>query len=205
LQGSLLQVDISQIIVDEADEPNSLVDFVDAEPLSGQDGRDVDFLSVDADTAAGGDEDVAGGKCYPCVRYDLSPMSRVAHTSKILQSSDFRSPSTIKHPVSKRAKGLCVGTIIARVGPLERGETSKSTGVAGPRRRSTKGDRLDATNALYDDLHEPEVRLWPKIKTAVECPYRVPPFRISKFITSRARSAPTCQCTAHTAASIGRD
>jgi hypothetical protein len=59
LQGFLFQVDISQIIVDEADEPNSLVDLLDAEPLSGQDGGEVDFLSVDADTAAGGDEDVA--------------------------------------------------------------------------------------------------------------------------------------------------
>jgi hypothetical protein len=59
LQGSLFRVDIAQIIVDEADEPNSLVDFFDAEALSGQDGGDVDFLSVDADTAAGGDEDVA--------------------------------------------------------------------------------------------------------------------------------------------------
>ena len=57
--GSLLQIDISQIIVDEADEPNSLVDLLDAEALSGEDGGDVDFLSVDADTAAGGDEDVA--------------------------------------------------------------------------------------------------------------------------------------------------
>ena len=35
------------------------MDFFNAEPLSGQDGGDVDFLSVDADTAAGGDEDVA--------------------------------------------------------------------------------------------------------------------------------------------------
>jgi hypothetical protein len=38
LQGSLLQIDIAQIIVDEADEPNSLVDLLEAEPLSGQDG-----------------------------------------------------------------------------------------------------------------------------------------------------------------------
>ena len=59
MQGSLLQIDISQIIVDEADEPNSLVDLLDAEALSGQDSGDVDFLSVDADTATGGDEDVA--------------------------------------------------------------------------------------------------------------------------------------------------
>ena len=59
MQGSLLQIDIAQIIVDEGDEPNSLVDFLDTEALSGQDGGNVDFLSVDADTAAGGDEDVA--------------------------------------------------------------------------------------------------------------------------------------------------
>jgi hypothetical protein len=59
LQGSLFQVDIAQIIVDEADEPNSLVDFFNAEPLSGQDARDVDFLSKDADAAAGSDENVA--------------------------------------------------------------------------------------------------------------------------------------------------
>jgi hypothetical protein len=59
LQGSLLQVDISEIIVDEGYEPNSLVNLLDAELLSGEDGGDIDFLSVDADTAAGCDEDVA--------------------------------------------------------------------------------------------------------------------------------------------------
>ena len=57
--GSLLQIDISQIIVDEADEPNSLVDLLDAEALSGQDSGDVDFLPVEANAATGGDEDVA--------------------------------------------------------------------------------------------------------------------------------------------------
>ena len=55
MQGSLLQVDI----VDEADEPTFLVDLLDAEPLSGEGGGDVDFLSVDADAAAGSDENVA--------------------------------------------------------------------------------------------------------------------------------------------------
>jgi hypothetical protein len=59
LQSSLLQVDIAQIIVDEADEPNSLVDLLDAEALSGKDGGDINFLSVQADAAAGGDEDVS--------------------------------------------------------------------------------------------------------------------------------------------------
>jgi hypothetical protein len=36
LQGFLLQVEISQIIMHEADEPNAVVDFLDAELLAGQ-------------------------------------------------------------------------------------------------------------------------------------------------------------------------
>jgi hypothetical protein len=38
LQGFLLQVEVSQIIVHEAEEPNAVVDFLDAELLAGQDG-----------------------------------------------------------------------------------------------------------------------------------------------------------------------
>ena len=34
LQGSLLQIDVSQIIIHEADEPNALVDFFDAKALT---------------------------------------------------------------------------------------------------------------------------------------------------------------------------
>jgi hypothetical protein len=41
VQGFLLQIEISEIIMYEADEPNALVDFLDAEPLAGQDGRDI--------------------------------------------------------------------------------------------------------------------------------------------------------------------
>jgi hypothetical protein len=52
LQGSLLQVDVAEIIGDEADEPNALVDFLAAETLSGQHGGDVDLLAVQADAAA---------------------------------------------------------------------------------------------------------------------------------------------------------
>jgi hypothetical protein len=36
LQGSLLQVEITEIIVHEADEPNALVDFFDSELLAGE-------------------------------------------------------------------------------------------------------------------------------------------------------------------------
>jgi hypothetical protein len=35
LQGFLLQVEVSEIVAHEADEPNALVDFLDAEPLTG--------------------------------------------------------------------------------------------------------------------------------------------------------------------------
>jgi hypothetical protein len=43
--------------VHEGDEPNSLVDLLDAEPLSGEDDGDIDFLSMQADAVAGGDDD----------------------------------------------------------------------------------------------------------------------------------------------------
>jgi hypothetical protein len=54
-----LIVEVSQIIVHEADEPNALVDFPDAELLSGQHGGDIDFLAVQAKPPAGCDDDVS--------------------------------------------------------------------------------------------------------------------------------------------------
>jgi hypothetical protein len=36
LQGFVLQVEVSEIVVHEAGEPNALVDFLDAEPLTPQ-------------------------------------------------------------------------------------------------------------------------------------------------------------------------
>ena len=53
--SSLFQVDISEIIADEGDEPNAVVDFLDAEFLTCQHVADVDLLSVHADAAAIGD------------------------------------------------------------------------------------------------------------------------------------------------------
>ena len=46
----------------EADEPNAVVDFPDAEFLTGEHGRDIDLFPVHADAAAGGDQDVASGR-----------------------------------------------------------------------------------------------------------------------------------------------
>jgi hypothetical protein len=41
LQGFLLQVELAEIIVHEACEPNAIVDFLDAEFLAGEHGRDI--------------------------------------------------------------------------------------------------------------------------------------------------------------------
>jgi hypothetical protein len=50
LQGFLFQVEVSEIIVHEACEPNAVVDFLDAEFLTGQHGGDVDPLAMQAAT-----------------------------------------------------------------------------------------------------------------------------------------------------------
>jgi hypothetical protein len=55
LQGSLLQTDIIEIVVHEADEPNAVVGFLDAGFLTGEHGRDMDLFSLHADAAAGDD------------------------------------------------------------------------------------------------------------------------------------------------------
>jgi hypothetical protein len=59
LQGFLLQVEVSEIIVHEACEPNAIVDFLDAEFLAGKHGRDVDALAMQAEPSTGGDEKFA--------------------------------------------------------------------------------------------------------------------------------------------------
>ena len=59
MQGFLLQIDEAKIIAHEADEPNAVVDFLDPQALTGQDGRDVDPLAIHADASAGGDQRVA--------------------------------------------------------------------------------------------------------------------------------------------------
>jgi hypothetical protein len=41
LQGFLLQVEVAEIIVHEAGEPNAFVDLLDSEPLTGEHGGDV--------------------------------------------------------------------------------------------------------------------------------------------------------------------
>ena len=43
----------------EADEPNAVVDFLDAEFLAGQHDGDVDLLAMQAEPSASGDEQLA--------------------------------------------------------------------------------------------------------------------------------------------------
>ena len=59
LQGPLLQIDVSKIIVHEGDEPSAVFDFLKADALTGKDGREIDLLFVQADAAAGRDHEVA--------------------------------------------------------------------------------------------------------------------------------------------------
>ena len=57
--GLLLQIEIFQIVVHEADEPNAVVEFLDAELLAGQHDGNVDSLAVQAEATTGCDDDVA--------------------------------------------------------------------------------------------------------------------------------------------------
>jgi hypothetical protein len=55
----LLQVEVSEIIVHEADEPNVVVDLLDSQFLASQHGWDVDPLAMQGEAATGDDDDVA--------------------------------------------------------------------------------------------------------------------------------------------------
>jgi hypothetical protein len=59
LQGFLLQIDKTEVVAHEADDPNPFVNLFDSQTLAGGDGRHVDALAMHADSPAGGDEDVA--------------------------------------------------------------------------------------------------------------------------------------------------
>ena len=52
-----LIVEVSEIIVQKADEPNSIVGLFDSDGLAGEDLAEIDFVPVEADAAAGRDGD----------------------------------------------------------------------------------------------------------------------------------------------------
>ena len=47
-------VEVAEIIVHEADEPNVLADLLDADALAGEDGAEIDLLPIEADAPARG-------------------------------------------------------------------------------------------------------------------------------------------------------
>ncbi len=52
-----LVVEVAEIVVHEADEPNLLADLLDADALAGEDGAEIDFLPIEADAPACGHGD----------------------------------------------------------------------------------------------------------------------------------------------------
>jgi hypothetical protein len=54
LQGLLLRVDVAEIAVHEADDPDAVVDLLDPDAFAGRYGRWVGASEVDADAPAGG-------------------------------------------------------------------------------------------------------------------------------------------------------
>ena len=59
LQGLLLEVEVSKIVVHEADEPNAVIDLFDPKLLTSQHNRDVDLLAMQAEAPAIGDDYIA--------------------------------------------------------------------------------------------------------------------------------------------------
>jgi hypothetical protein len=54
LQG--LQIDITEIVVHKGQEPDTVIDLFDAHSLTCERGAEVDFLFVNADSSAAGDQ-----------------------------------------------------------------------------------------------------------------------------------------------------
>ena len=56
MQGLLLQIDITEIVVHKANQPDTVVDLFDAHSLTSERGAEIDFLFVDADSSAVGNQ-----------------------------------------------------------------------------------------------------------------------------------------------------
>jgi hypothetical protein len=56
LQSLLLKIDVTEIIVHKADQPNTIVDLFDAHGLTGERGTEIYFLFENADPSAAGDK-----------------------------------------------------------------------------------------------------------------------------------------------------
>ena len=57
LQSFFLQINIAEIVIHKADQPNAVVDFFDADGLAGKHRREVNSLVAQANASAVGDHD----------------------------------------------------------------------------------------------------------------------------------------------------
>jgi hypothetical protein len=57
LQSFFLRIDITQVIIHEADEPDAIVDFLDSHRLTSQASAEIDLLAIQTQAAAAGDDD----------------------------------------------------------------------------------------------------------------------------------------------------
>jgi len=90
-------VEVAQIIVHEADEPNLVAHLFDADSLAGEDQAEIDLLAIEADAASSRAMNFRRSSvglhafqgilrspqktplCNPCVRYEMSPLSQEGH------------------------------------------------------------------------------------------------------------------------------
>src|SRR6266568_381256 len=59
LQSFFLQIDVPEIVIHKADQPNTFLDLLDTDSLPREDGAEINFFAVETDTSAVGDVDGA--------------------------------------------------------------------------------------------------------------------------------------------------
>jgi hypothetical protein len=57
LQSLVLKIDVTEIIIHKAHQPDIVVDFFDAHGLAGEDRAEIDFFVAETDSTATGDHD----------------------------------------------------------------------------------------------------------------------------------------------------
>lgn len=57
LQSLFLQVGIAEVLMDQADEPGAIIDFLDADGLTGQANAAINLFAIQAEATAVGDDD----------------------------------------------------------------------------------------------------------------------------------------------------
>ena len=55
MQSFFLQIDVAEIVIHKADQPNTFFDLLDPNRLPREDGAEINFLAVETNTPAVGD------------------------------------------------------------------------------------------------------------------------------------------------------